>query len=153
MAGNLKFKIEARNYKRCLVIYKKKSRRLCALFVPCLYRIVHFSNPYVHSALNCGLNARWSLGPRCLVVVRSCKVVQNCKHYQMLITTSYFFFRHLCLLLSSEDIYRTLAEILLEENDLKFAALMVKTLNIILLTSSELFELRHKLKELKTKVG
>jgi vacuole morphology and inheritance protein 14 len=63
-----------------------------------------------------------------------------------------FLLRHLCLLLSSEDIYRTLAEILLQENDLKFASLMVKTLNIILLTSSELFELRHKLKELKTRV-
>lgn len=62
-----------------------------------------------------------------------------------------FIIRHLCLLLSSEDIYRTLAEILLQENDLKFASLMVKTLNIILLTSSELFELRHKLKELKTR--
>ncbi|XP_028392821.1 protein VAC14 homolog [Dendronephthya gigantea] len=63
----------------------------------------------------------------------------------------HFIIRNLCLLLSSEDIYRTLAEILFQENDLKFAALMVKTLNIILLTSSELFELRHKLKELKTK--
>ena len=62
-----------------------------------------------------------------------------------------FIIRHLCLLLSSEDIYRTLAEILLQENDLKFASLMAKTLNIILLTSSELFELRHKLKELKTR--
>lgn len=69
-------------------------------------------------------------------------------------TSSFIFFYHrkLCLLLSSEDIYRTLAEILLEENDLKFASLMVKTLNVILLTSSELFELRMKLKELKTKV-
>ena len=82
------FKIEARKYKRCLVIYKEKSRRSCALFVPCLYRIVHFNNPCVHSALNCGLNARWSLGPRCLVVVRSCKAVQNCIHYKMLMTTS-----------------------------------------------------------------
>lgn len=62
-----------------------------------------------------------------------------------------FIVRQLCLLLSSEDIYRTLAEILLQEKDLKFASLMVKNLNIILLTSSELFELRHKLKELGNK--
>ena len=54
--------------------------------------------------------------------------------------------------MSSEDIYCTLAEILLEEKDLKFASLMVKNLNIILLTSSELFELRNKLKELSSKV-
>jgi hypothetical protein len=57
------------------------------------------------------------------------------------------------VLLNSEDIYRTLSEILLHEEDLKFASIMVQTLNTILLTSSELFELRTKLKDLKTEVS
>lgn len=57
------------------------------------------------------------------------------------------------MLLNSEDIYRTLSEILLHEEDLRFASVMVETLNTILLTSSELFELRTKLKDLKTEVS
>ncbi|ENN74689.1 hypothetical protein YQE_08806, partial [Dendroctonus ponderosae] len=58
------------------------------------------------------------------------------------------FFRQLCLLLNAEDIYITLAMILLNETNLKFASLMVDHLNMILLTSSELFELRNRLKDL-----
>lgn len=61
-------------------------------------------------------------------------------------------FRQLCVLLNSEDIYRTLAQVLLTETDMKFASLMVEELGIILLTSSELFELRTRLKNLKTEV-
>lgn len=61
-----------------------------------------------------------------------------------------FIIRQLCVLLNAEDIYLTLAEILLEEPNLKFTCVMVEHLNMILLTSSELFELRTKLKELKT---
>eukprot|EP00058_Branchiostoma_floridae_P019481 XP_002604971.1 hypothetical protein BRAFLDRAFT_126701 [Branchiostoma floridae] len=56
--------------------------------------------------------------------------------------------RQLCLLLNAEAIFRALAEILLEEEDLRFAAIMVQTLNSILLTSTELFELRTQLKDL-----
>lgn len=63
-----------------------------------------------------------------------------------------FIIRELCLLLSAEDIYKILAEILLKEQNLRFACIMVQTLNIILLTSSELFELRNKLKDWKSKV-
>ncbi|KAF5301649.1 hypothetical protein FQA39_LY10696 [Lamprigera yunnana] len=62
-----------------------------------------------------------------------------------------FIIRQLCVLLNAEDIYRTLAQILLKESNLKFASLMVENLNMILLTSSELFELRNKLKDLETK--
>ncbi|KAI8491112.1 PtdIns(3,5)P(2) sythesis regulation factor [Branchiostoma belcheri] len=62
-----------------------------------------------------------------------------------------FIVRQLCLLLNAEAIFRALAEILLEEEDLRFAAIMVQTLNSILLTSTELFELRTQLKDLKTK--
>lgn len=54
--------------------------------------------------------------------------------------------------MNSEDIYKTLAEILLDESDLKFASLMVEQLNVILLTSSELYELRTSLKDLNSRV-
>ncbi|KAJ8934149.1 hypothetical protein NQ314_013559 [Rhamnusium bicolor] len=63
-----------------------------------------------------------------------------------------FIIRQLCVLLNAEDIYRTLAQILLKEQNLKFASLMVEHLNMILLTSSELYEMRNRLKELKTEV-
>lgn len=63
-----------------------------------------------------------------------------------------FYFRQLCVLLNAEEIYRNLAHILLNEPNLKFTRLMVEHLNMILLTSSELFEMRNRLKELKTEV-
>ena len=44
-----------------------------------------------------------------------------------------------------------LSGIHLQEKDTKFAHHMIQTLNGILLTSAELFELRNQLKELKTK--
>ena len=55
--------------------------------------------------------------------------------------------------MSAEDIYKTLAEILLEESNLSFARTMIQTLNVILLTSSELFDLRNKLKDLESLVS
>ena len=61
--------------------------------------------------------------------------------------------RHLCFLLNAQNIYCALADILQQEkNDLEFASLMVNNLNMILLTSSELFELRQKLKDLHNEV-
>lgn len=39
------------------------------------------------------------------------------------------------------------------EDDLRFSEHMVKTLNTILLTTSELFPLRNSLKNLNTEVG
>lgn len=45
-----------------------------------------------------------------------------------------------------------MADILLREEDLKLASTMVHTLNTILLTSTELFQLRNQLKDLKTLV-
>ncbi|KAJ1524324.1 hypothetical protein ONE63_010831 [Megalurothrips usitatus] len=62
-----------------------------------------------------------------------------------------FIIRQLCVLLDAEDIYRTLATILTHEENLAFAPTMVDTLNTILLTAPELFELRNKLKDLATK--
>ncbi|KFM68961.1 Protein VAC14-like protein, partial [Stegodyphus mimosarum] len=61
-----------------------------------------------------------------------------------------FIIRQLCILLNAEDIYLTLSEILVIYNDARFSCQMVHTLNSILLTSTELFELRNQLKDLKT---
>lgn len=57
-----------------------------------------------------------------------------------------FGFRQLCVLLNAEEIYKSIAKILKTETDLKFARVMVDTLNTILLTSSELLNLRNRLK-------
>uniref|UniRef100_A0A3Q1MIG5 Protein VAC14 homolog n=1 Tax=Bos taurus TaxID=9913 RepID=A0A3Q1MIG5_BOVIN len=61
-----------------------------------------------------------------------------------------FIIRSLCLLLHAESIFHSMADILLREEDLTFASTMVHTLNTILLTSTELFQLRNQLKDLKT---
>jgi len=49
-------------------------------------------------------------------------------------------------------VYITIAGILLEEENLEFASLMVQSLNLILFTAKELLELRLELKELATTV-
>ena len=54
--------------------------------------------------------------------------------------------------MSAEDIYRSFSELLSQETDLKFARLMVETLSTILLTTSELFELRTRLRDLTSAV-
>lgn len=62
--------------------------------------------------------------------------------------------RQLCVLLNAELIYRTFAEIICEETtNIKFASTMVRTLNTILLTASELFDLRNSLKDIRNKVS
>ena len=55
--------------------------------------------------------------------------------------------RQLSVFLNGESIYRTLARIIQNSEDVEFASLMVQTLNLILLTSIELFELRILLKK------
>ncbi|NXI49269.1 VAC14 protein, partial [Chloroceryle aenea] len=69
---------------------------------------------------------------------------------KLLETRGAFIIRQLCLLLNAENIFHSMADILLREENLKFASTMVHTLNTILLTSSELFQLRNQLKDLKT---
>ncbi|XP_023767246.1 protein VAC14 homolog [Lactuca sativa] len=54
--------------------------------------------------------------------------------------------RRLCVLLDAERVYRELSTILEGEADLDFASTLVQALNLILLTSSELAELRDLLK-------
>lgn len=55
------------------------------------------------------------------------------------------------MLINPEDIYRMFADILANEKDSEFAISMVDILNSILLTSSELFDLRNSLKEFNSK--
>ena len=58
----------------------------------------------------------------------------------------------MCLLLSADDVYRTMAELLCVNDDLLFVSVMVRNLNIILLTATELFELRGTLKDVSSEV-
>ncbi|ONL95225.1 Protein VAC14-like protein [Zea mays] len=55
--------------------------------------------------------------------------------------------RRLCVLLGAEKVYREFSTILESEVDLDFASVMVQALNLILLTSTELGELRSLLKK------
>ncbi|KAK9748649.1 hypothetical protein RND81_02G071900 [Saponaria officinalis] len=55
--------------------------------------------------------------------------------------------RRLCVLLGAQTVYRELSVILEKESDLDFASIMVQALNLILLTSYELSELRELLKK------
>ncbi|XP_055802720.1 protein VAC14 homolog isoform X1 [Solanum dulcamara] len=55
--------------------------------------------------------------------------------------------RRLCVLLNAERVYRELSTILEGESDLNFASVMVQALNLILLTSPELSDLREHLKQ------
>lgn len=64
-----------------------------------------------------------------------------------------FIISRLCTLLNAEIIYRIFAELIHEETpNLRFASTMVRTLNSILLTTSELFELRMLLKDISNEV-
>jgi vacuole morphology and inheritance protein 14 len=60
--------------------------------------------------------------------------------------------RQLCMTLSPERIYRTLAEAIEKEEDLEFASIMVQNLNNNLITAPELADLRKRLRNLETKV-
>jgi vacuole morphology and inheritance protein 14 len=61
-----------------------------------------------------------------------------------------FIIRHLCLLVESRCVYCSLAEILKKEKSLQFASVMIRSLNIILLTSPELFHMRMELRDLQS---
>lgn len=64
-----------------------------------------------------------------------------------------FIISRLCTLLNAEIIYRIFSELIHEETpNLRFASTMVRTLNTILLTTSELFELRMLLKDISDEV-
>ncbi|KAJ5174340.1 Protein VAC14 [Penicillium canariense] len=61
--------------------------------------------------------------------------------------------RQLCLNLSPERIYRTLADCLEKEEDIEFASIMVQNLNNNLITAPELSDMRKRLRNLDTREG
>ncbi|KAL5597050.1 hypothetical protein BROUX41_006283 [Berkeleyomyces rouxiae] len=61
--------------------------------------------------------------------------------------------RQLCVNLSPERIYRTLADCIEKEDDIEFASIMVQNLNNNLITAPQLTELRKRLRNLDTKEG
>ncbi|EEH22289.2 hypothetical protein PABG_04500 [Paracoccidioides brasiliensis Pb03] len=61
--------------------------------------------------------------------------------------------RQLCVNLSPERIYRTLADCLEKEEDIEFASIMVQNLNNNLITAPELADMRKRLRNLESKDG
>ncbi|KAL1988401.1 hypothetical protein VTN96DRAFT_10084 [Rasamsonia emersonii] len=61
--------------------------------------------------------------------------------------------RQLCMNLSPERIYRTLADCLEKEEDIEFASVMVQNLNNNLITAPELADLRKRLRNLESREG
>lgn len=72
---------------------------------------------------------------------------------KLLETRGNLIIRQLCVSLSAERIYRTLADCIEKEEDVEFASIMVQNLNNNLITAPELAELRKRLRNLETKVG
>ncbi|KAI9809614.1 MAG: hypothetical protein M1825_000046 [Sarcosagium campestre] len=61
--------------------------------------------------------------------------------------------RQLCVNLSPERIYRTLADCLEKDEDIEFASIMVQNLNNNLITAPELADLRKRLRNLESRDG
>ncbi|EDN95137.1 hypothetical protein SS1G_11012 [Sclerotinia sclerotiorum 1980 UF-70] len=61
--------------------------------------------------------------------------------------------RQLCINLSAERIYRTLADCIEKEEDVEFASIMVQNLNNNLITAPELADLRKRLRNIENRDG
>ena len=72
---------------------------------------------------------------------------------RLLETRGNLIIRQLCVNLSPERIYRTLADCLEKDEDVEFASIMVQNLNNNLITAPELADLRKRLRNLETKEG
>lgn len=72
---------------------------------------------------------------------------------RLLETRGNLIIRQLCVSLSAERIYRTLADCIEKEEDVEFASIMVQNLNNNLITAPELAELRKRLRNLEFKAG
>ena len=72
---------------------------------------------------------------------------------RLLETRGNLIIRQLCLSLSAERIYRTLADCLDRDEDVEFASIMVQNLNNNLITAPELADLRKRLRNLDSKDG
>ncbi|KAH0542075.1 hypothetical protein FGG08_003455 [Glutinoglossum americanum] len=76
-----------------------------------------------------------------------------CTDRKLLETRGNLIIRQLCVSLSAERIYRTLADCLEKDEDVEFASIMVQNLNNNLITAPELADLRKRLKNLETRDG
>lgn len=72
---------------------------------------------------------------------------------KLLETRGNLIIRQLCISLSPERIYRTLADCIEREEDVEFASIMVQNLNNNLITAPQLGEVRRRLRNLETKDG
>ncbi|CCT67430.1 probable enzyme activator VAC14 [Fusarium fujikuroi] len=72
---------------------------------------------------------------------------------KLLETRGNLIIRQLCLSLSPERIYRTLADCIEKEEDVEFASIMVQNLNNNLITAPQLADVRKRLRNLETKDG
>lgn len=71
---------------------------------------------------------------------------------KLLETRGNLIIRQLCLSLSPERIYRTLADCIEKEEDVEFASIMVQNLNNNLITAPQLADVRKRLRNLEAKV-
>ncbi|KZF21901.1 ARM repeat-containing protein [Xylona heveae TC161] len=76
-----------------------------------------------------------------------------CTDRRLLETRGNLIIRQLCVSLSAERIYRTLADCLEKDEDVEFASIMVQNLNNNLITAPELADLRKRLRNLETRDG
>ncbi|KAF5677256.1 dna repair recombination rad54 and rad54 [Fusarium heterosporum] len=72
---------------------------------------------------------------------------------KLLETRGNLIIRQLCLSLSPERIYRTLADCIEKEEDVEFASIMVQNLNNNLITAPQLADVRKRLRNLEAKDG
>ncbi|KAI9702637.1 MAG: hypothetical protein M1820_006143 [Bogoriella megaspora] len=76
-----------------------------------------------------------------------------CTDRKLLETRGNLIIRQLCVSLSAERIYRTMADCLERDEDVEFASIMVQNLNNNLITAPELGDLRKRLRNLDSKDG
>ncbi|KAF1984426.1 vacuole morphology and inheritance protein [Aulographum hederae CBS 113979] len=76
-----------------------------------------------------------------------------CTDRRLLETRGNLIIRQLCVSLSAERIYRTLADCLEKDEDVEFASIMVQNLNNNLITAPELADLRKRLRNMETRDG
>jgi vacuole morphology and inheritance protein 14 len=76
-----------------------------------------------------------------------------CTDRRLLETRGNLIIRQLCVTLSAERIYRTMADCLEKDEDVEFASIMVQNLNNNLITAPELADLRRRLRNLDSRVS
>ena len=76
-----------------------------------------------------------------------------CTDRKLLETRGNLIIRQLCVSLSAERIYRTMADCIERDEDIEFASIMVQNLNNNLITAPELSDLRRRLRNLDSRDG